>query len=93
MPPPGIIDGAVFAFVHGTDPEVFLVLESRVADKDKAQLALHACADDLLGRQVSSKEKQVWSAPERLNKSTAAAICITFGSTSRKLSRLAIFMR
>src|SRR5262249_29877195 len=31
-----IADGAVFAFVHGTDPEVFLVLEHREAKDAKA---------------------------------------------------------
>src|SRR5262249_31141921 len=31
----GVNDGAVFAFVHGTDPELFLILENR-GDGEKA---------------------------------------------------------
>jgi hypothetical protein len=65
----GIEDGAVFAFVHGTDPEVFLVLESR---SDKAgspgwhyTLAPMTC----WAVTVQRKDRQVWSLPERLNKS------------------------
>jgi hypothetical protein len=68
-PETGIEDGAVFAFVHGTDPEVFLVLESR---SDKAgtpgwhyTLAPMTC----WAVTVERKGRQVWSLPERLNKS------------------------
>ena len=48
-------DGAVFAFVHGTDPEVFLVLESRSPRRQELRLALHARADDLLGGQRQAR--------------------------------------
>jgi hypothetical protein len=68
-----IQDGAVFAFVHGTDPEVFLVLESRLPAKGDANdrigwhytLAPMTCWAVTVGR----NEKEVWSLPERLNQS------------------------
>ena len=65
----GIDDGAVFAFVHGTDPEVFLVLESRSDEDAQGQLALHARPDDLLGRQVSAARRRSGACPSVWNKS------------------------
>jgi hypothetical protein len=66
----GIHDGAVFAFVHGTDPELFLILEHR-RDGDKAgwfyELAPMTCW--AVTAQVTGRE--VWSVPERLGKTTA----------------------
>ncbi|MCI0361343.1 MAG: hypothetical protein L0211_22905 [Planctomycetaceae bacterium] len=73
-PDAGIEDGAVFAFVHGTDPEVFLVLESRAAESKSGKtgtpgwhytLAPMTCWAVTVQRQG----KEVWSLPERLNKS------------------------
>jgi hypothetical protein len=69
----GIQDGAVFAFVHGTDPEVFLVLESRLPAKGdvKDQIGWHYTLAPMTcwAVTVEHREKQVWSLPERLNKS------------------------
>lgn len=67
----GIADGAVFAFVHGTDPEVFLVLENRTGG---GKSAWHYALAPMTCWSVSAKrnEKTVWTAPERLNKSTPA---------------------
>lgn len=73
-PEAGIEDGAVFAFVHGTDPEVFLVLESRTAESKSGKarasgwyytLAPMTCWAVTVQRQG----KEVWSLPERLGKS------------------------
>jgi hypothetical protein len=69
----GIQDAAVFAFVHGTDPEVFLVLESRTgadAGEDKAGWHYTLAPMTCWAVTVSRHGKQVWSLPERLNKST-----------------------
>jgi len=74
----GIQEGAVFAFVHGTDPEVFLVLESRLPVKgdvanveDRDQFGWHYTLAPMTcwAVTVERNEKQVWSLPERLNKS------------------------
>ena len=72
-PESGIQDGAVFAFVHGTDPEVFLVLESRLPEKSdvKDRIDWHYTLAPMTcwAVNVEHNEKQVWSMPERLNKS------------------------
>jgi hypothetical protein len=58
-------DGAVFAFVHGTDPEVVLLLE---ADDGKWQFA---CAPlTCWAIQMKYDDKQVWSVEEQYQKST-----------------------
>jgi hypothetical protein len=62
----GIEDGAVFAFVHGTDPELFLILEQRSGGKETA--GWHYCLVPMTCWEVSAKcdGKEVFSAPERL---------------------------
>lgn len=65
----GIRDGAVFAFVHGTDPEVFLTLEYRDAGSKSGwhyALAPMTC----WAVQAELDGKETWSVPERLGKST-----------------------
>jgi hypothetical protein len=68
----GISGGAVFAFVHGTDPEVFLVLESRKSAGE--QPAWHYALAPMICWAVQSRldRKEVWSVHERLGKSTPA---------------------
>jgi hypothetical protein len=65
----GVQDGVVFAFVHGTDPELFLSLEIR-KDGDKTgwfyQLAPMTC----WAVTVQLGGSEVWSVPERLGKTT-----------------------
>jgi hypothetical protein len=65
-----INDGVVFVFVHGTDPELFLVLEQR-GEGDKAgwyyslaPMTCYAVTARLDGREI-------WSVPNRHGKSTA----------------------
>ncbi len=65
----GILDGAVFAFVHGTDPEVFLVLESRTDKDGKATWHYNLAPMTCWAVTVSRDGKEIWSLPERLNKS------------------------
>ena len=65
-----MIDGAVFAFVHGTDPEVFLVIEIR---KDKrGEIGWHYTLTPMTcwAVQVARGDSEVWSVPERLGKSS-----------------------
>jgi hypothetical protein len=68
----GIQDAAVFAFVHGTDPEVFLLLESRTGKGDTPAAQWHYTLAPMTcwAVTVERKDKEVWSLPERLNKST-----------------------
>ena len=67
--PGDVIDGAVFAFVHGTDPEVFVALEAIEQDGKRSwryALAPMTC----WAVQVQRKGVEVWSVPERLGKSS-----------------------
>jgi hypothetical protein len=65
----GIRDGAVFAFVHGTDPEVFLVLESRTDKDGKLSWQYNLAPMTCWAVTVERDGKEIWSLPERLNKS------------------------
>jgi hypothetical protein len=66
----GIVDGAVFAFVHGTDPEVFLVLECRTEKGGNSSWHYTLAPMTCWAVSVKQNERVVWNAPERLNKST-----------------------
>lgn len=58
-PERGVADGAMFAFVLGTDAEVFLLLEARGAEKENRwQYALARLNSDELA--AFWKEKEVW---------------------------------
>lgn len=59
-----LVDGAVFAFVIGTDPEVFLFLEARTGDGGAAwQYALAPMT--VYALEVSYRGKAVWELPDR----------------------------
>ena len=57
-----LIDGALFAFVQGTDPEVLLLLEAR---RDDAVTSWHYGLARMTSRALRAdhKEKEVWSVP------------------------------
>jgi hypothetical protein len=69
---PDVIDGAIFAFVHGTDPEALLILEARQANEAPHwEFALARLNnDDIRG---SFRGTEVWRVPhvQVLNASTA----------------------
>jgi hypothetical protein len=65
----GINDGAVLAFVHGTDPELFLILEHR-GDGDKAGWFYALAPMTCWAVRARLAGKEIWSVPERLGKST-----------------------
>jgi hypothetical protein len=70
----GIADGAVFAFVHGTDPEVFLVLEGRADNAGQGggdKLSWHYTLAPMTCWAVDVKRgnASIWSVPERLKSS------------------------
>jgi hypothetical protein len=56
----GIIDGALFAFAHGTDPEVFLLLEAQRTETG-AEWRIGFAPMTAYAVEVSRKEKAVWS--------------------------------
>jgi hypothetical protein len=64
-----VVDGAVFAFVHGTDPELFLVLEHREGKEGKASWFYALSPMTCWGVNVGRKGVEVWSVPERQGKS------------------------
>jgi hypothetical protein len=66
----GIQDGAVFAFVHGTDPELFLILEIR-KDGDKTSWFYSLAPMTCWAVKAQLGGTEVWSVPERLGKTTA----------------------
>jgi hypothetical protein len=59
-----ILDGALFAFVHGTDPEVWLLVEARSADSG---YAWHFALAPMTGYavQVSRNGQAIWRCPWR----------------------------
>ena len=59
---PGVPDGALFAFVEGTDPEVFLLIEARADDKG---LAWHYALARMnsVELHVSHHGREAWSVP------------------------------
>ena len=79
----GILDAAVFAFVHGTDPEVFLVLENRDKEGWVYGLAPMTC----WGVNVSHKGTEVWSVPERLGKSKITDPYYVWGNRLSELGK------
>jgi hypothetical protein len=63
-PKTDILDGALFAFAHGTDPEVFLIVEARGAPgKYRWNYALAPMTSYAV--KVSRNGKELWSAPHR----------------------------
>ncbi len=60
-PQAGIIDGALFAFVQGTDPEVFLLLEDRETS-GKPQWQLAATRMNSVEFDLRYRDKSIWKA-------------------------------
>jgi len=60
----GLVDGALFAFAHGTDPEVFVLIEAH--KKDQAmEYQIGLAPMTAYAVEVSRMDKVVWSAPYR----------------------------
>src|SRR4029077_20582690 len=60
VPDKGIIDGALFAFAHGTDPEVFLLLEAHRTEAG-AEWQIGFAPMTAYAVEVSRHEKVVWN--------------------------------
>ena len=61
---PEVLDGALFAFVKGTDPEVFLLIEAR-RSPEKREFAWHYALARMnsVTLRAAHKGKAVWSVP------------------------------
>ncbi|MCG8652736.1 MAG: hypothetical protein MI861_23050 [Pirellulales bacterium] len=66
----GVVDGAVFAFVHGTDPEMFLLLEAKKTEGGAKTWRYALAPMTCWAIDAQYNGQPVWSVPERLNKST-----------------------
>ncbi|MBS0205639.1 MAG: hypothetical protein JSS49_22275 [Planctomycetes bacterium] len=61
----GVVDGAIFAFANGTNPEVLLVLEARQDAGSKSAVWKYGFAQMTGGEVYASlDEREVWSQPE-----------------------------
>lgn len=59
-----VLDGALFAFVHGTDPEVFVMIEARGAP-GKYRWHYGLAPMTAYAVKVSSKGNEIWSSPQQ----------------------------
>jgi hypothetical protein len=57
-PQAGVIDGAIFVFVQGTDPDLFLLLEARQSG-GKAAWQFAACRMNSVGLSLRYKDKEI----------------------------------
>jgi hypothetical protein len=67
--PPGVLDGAMFSFAQGTDPEVFLLLEAREADGDSQWWYAFAPATSGSVAGILD-EKTIWDNSDQTSKGT-----------------------
>lgn len=59
----GIIDGAVFSFAQGTDPEILLVLEAKRSKDGETAFFYAPVRANYLGLSLEFEGSEVWSAP------------------------------
>jgi hypothetical protein len=60
-PKQGIINGALFAFVQGTDPEIFLLIEARGKDVASARWQFAATRMNSVEVRLHHRDRQLWS--------------------------------
>jgi hypothetical protein len=61
-PKQGIINGGLFALVHGTDPEIFVLIEARGENAASARWQFAATRMTSVEVRLRHKDEQVWSA-------------------------------
>ena len=62
-PETGLVDGAIFAFTYGTNPEVFVLLECQETSAGKREW-IYGCIPSSSNRSVVILDgKEVWSKP------------------------------
>jgi hypothetical protein len=57
----GVINGALFAFVQGTDPEIFLLIEARGKDAASARWQFAATRMNSVELRLRHRGRQVWA--------------------------------
>jgi hypothetical protein len=67
-PKHGIINGALFTLVHGTDPEIFLLIEARGKDVASASWQYAVTRMTSVQLRLRHKDEQIWSAETLTNK-------------------------
>jgi hypothetical protein len=60
----GLIDGGLFAFVQGTDPEVFLLIEARRAEGRAPEWWFGATRMHGIDLRLNHRGRAIWNAPE-----------------------------
>ena len=60
-PKQGIHSGALFAFVHGTDPEIWLLIEARGEDAEKVRWQYAVTRMTSSEVRLKHGDKKVWS--------------------------------
>ncbi|MEJ7637513.1 MAG: hypothetical protein WKF75_05840, partial [Singulisphaera sp.] len=61
-PRPDLLDGALFAFVHTTDPEVLLLIEAVRTDGGSVRWYYALARMSMVSLRVQHKDREVWSA-------------------------------
>jgi hypothetical protein len=59
-----LIDGALFAFVLGTDPEAFVLIEARRTSSGALEWQFGATRMDSINLRINHRGREVWNAPE-----------------------------
>lgn len=71
MPEQGLVDGGVFPFVLGTDPEIFLILEARRNSTGEQSWQYLFAPMTCWGLEVKHRDRTVWTIAERFGKHSA----------------------
>jgi hypothetical protein len=61
-PKQGIVSGGLFALVHGTDPEIWVLIEARGESAEKARWQFAAARMNSVAMELRHKGAKVWSA-------------------------------
>jgi hypothetical protein len=62
VPEKGVVDGALFAFVQGTDPDLLLLVEARGENVAKARWQFAAARMTMAEVRLRHRDKEVWKA-------------------------------
>jgi hypothetical protein len=60
-PKQGIINGALFTLVHGTDPEIFVLIEARGEDAASSRWQFAVTRMNSVQMRLRHKDQQVWA--------------------------------
>ena len=63
-PKSGIVDGAMFAMVHGTDPEILILIEARKSDDGNTTFFWALAPMTSFELRVFMDQKQIWTKPK-----------------------------